>query len=69
MQRLRAGSEPFPDAMKAFAVRYLDDAQHAGRTMKDVAKELRVSEPMLLAWRRGGERGARRHHQFPSSCR
>jgi transcriptional regulator with XRE-family HTH domain len=39
--------------MKAFAVRYLAEAQRAGRTMKEVAEELRVSEPTLLAWRRG----------------
>lgn len=57
VQRLRAGrragSGPFPEAMKSFAVRYLAEAQRAGRTMKEVAKELRVSEPTLQAWRRG----------------
>ncbi len=41
VQRLRAGrqagSRPFPEAMKAFAVRYLAEAQRAGRTMHAAA--------------------------------
>jgi hypothetical protein len=56
-QRLRAGrakgSGPFPEPLRAFAVRYLAQALEKGETLKSVVERLGVSEPTLQAWRRG----------------
>jgi hypothetical protein len=57
VERLRAGrkggSGPFPEPLRAFAVRYLAYALEKGDTLKAVVERLGVSEPTLQAWRRG----------------
>ncbi|ATB32117.1 transposase [Melittangium boletus] len=62
-QRLRAGrakgSGPFPEPMRAFAVRYLAQALEKGETLKSVVERLGVSEPTLQAWRRGQTPGGK----------
>jgi len=64
VERLRAGRQrgglPYPEAMRAFAVRYLTQAQEAGRTFAEVALTLGVSEPTLQAWRKGKKAAHRR---------
>jgi len=63
-QRLRAGrakgSGPFPEPLRAFAVRYLAQAQEKGETLKSVVERLGVSEPTLQAWRRGQTPGSKK---------
>jgi len=61
----RGGSGPFPEPLRAFAVRYLAYALEKGDTVKAVVKRLGVSEPTLQAWRRGQTPGskARRSEQ------
>ena len=63
VQRLRAGrakgSAPFPEPLRAFAVRYLAQAQQKGETLKSVVQKLGVSEPTLQAWRRGQTPGGK----------
>jgi transposase len=66
VQRLRAGrakgAAPYPEPLRAFAVRYLAQAQQKGETLKAVVQRLGVSEPTLQAWRRGqtgGDKGVR----------
>lgn len=63
VQRLRmgrrGGSGPFPEALRAFAVRYLAYAQEKGETVREVTKRLGVSEPTLQAWRRGQTPGSK----------
>ena len=63
VQRLRTGrrggSGPFPEALRAFAVRYLAYAQEKGETVREVTKKLGVSEPTLQAWRRGQTPGSK----------
>jgi transposase-like protein len=69
VERLRAGrrggSGPFPEPLRAFAVRYLGYALEKGDTVKAVVERLGVSEPTLQAWRRGQTPGskARRSEQ------
>jgi transposase len=64
VQRLRAGrakgSAPFPEALRAFAVRYLKQEQEKGETLKAVVERLGVSEPTLQAWRRGQTPGSKK---------
>lgn len=64
VQRLRAGrtkgSAPFPEPLRAFAVRYLAQAQEKGATFKSVVERLGVSEPTLQAWRRGQTPGSKK---------
>jgi hypothetical protein len=63
-QRLRAGrakgSAPFPEPLRAFAVRYLAQALEKGETLKSVVERLGVSEPTLQAWRRGQTPGSKK---------
>jgi hypothetical protein len=65
-QRLRAGrakgSAPFPEPLRAFAVRYLAQALEKGETLKSVVERLGVSEPTLQAWRRGKTPGRKKTH-------
>ena len=65
-QRLRAGrakgSAPFPEPLRAFAVRYLAQALEKGETLKSVVERLGVSEPTLQAWRRGQTPGSKKTH-------
>jgi transposase len=64
VQRLRAGrakgSAPFAEPLRAFAVRYLAQAQEKGETLKSVVERLGVSEPTLQAWRRGQTPGSKK---------
>jgi hypothetical protein len=57
VERLRAGRQrgslPYPEALRAFAVRYLAHALETGGTLAGTAKALGVSEPTLQAWRKG----------------
>ena len=67
VERLRAGrkggSGPFPEPLRAFAVRYLAYAQQKGETVKAVVERLGVSEPTLQAWRRGQTPGTARRRR------
>ncbi|MFY0562223.1 transposase [Archangium lansingense] len=64
VERLRAGrkggSGPFPEPLRAFAVRYLAHALEKGDTVKAVVERLGVSEPTLQAWRRGQTPGSKK---------
>ena len=64
VERLRAGrkrgSLPYPEVLRAFAVRYVAHAQEAGGTFAGAAKALGVSEPTLHAWRKGRPAAHRR---------
>ncbi len=64
VERLRAGRQrgglPYPEAMRAFAVRYLTQALEEGGTFAGAAKALGVSEPTLQAWRKGKPAAHRR---------
>ncbi len=68
VERLRAGRQrgslPYPEALRAFAVRYLAHALETGGTLAGAAKELGVSEPTLQAWRKG-QPAAHRRAQAP----
>jgi hypothetical protein len=71
-QRLRAGrakgSGPFPEPLRAFAVRYLAQAQEKGETLKSVVERLGVSEPTLQAWRRGQTPGSKTVRHEPRAA-
>lgn len=62
VQRLKAGrrggSLPFPEALRAFAVRYLEQMQAAGGTVVEAAAKLGVSAPTLYEWRKGRTAGS-----------
>ncbi len=64
VERLRAGRQrgslPYPEALRAFAVRYLAQALETGATFAGAAKALGVSEPTLQAWRKGKPAAHRR---------
>ena len=68
VERLSAGrqrgSSPYPEALRAFAVRYLAHALETGGTLAGTAKALGVSEPTLQAWRKG-QPAAHRRAQAP----
>jgi transposase len=49
----RSGSLPFPEALRAFAVRYVEQALEAGDTKTAAVAKLGVSEPTLNAWKKG----------------
>jgi DNA-binding transcriptional regulator YdaS (Cro superfamily) len=57
VERLRAGRQrgslPYPETLRAFAVRYVAHALETGGTFAGAAKALGVSEPTLQAWRKG----------------
>lgn len=52
----RSGSLPFPEALRAFAVRYAEHTVAAGGTVTDAGKKLGVSGPTLYEWRKGRSR-------------
>ncbi|SEU39003.1 transposase [Stigmatella erecta] len=56
----RSGSLPFPEALRAFAVRYAEHTVAAGGTVTDAAQKLGVSGPTLYEWRKGRPAGHRR---------
>jgi transposase len=56
----RSGSLPFPEALRAFAVRYAEHTVAVGGTVTDAAKKLGVSGPTLYEWRKGRPAGHRR---------
>jgi transposase-like protein len=56
----RSGSLPFPEALRAFAVRYAEHTVAEGGTVTDAAKKLGVSGPTLYEWRKGRPAGHRR---------
>lgn len=62
VQRLKAGrkggSLPFPEALRAFAVRYLEQMQAAGGSVVEAAGKLGVSAPTLYEWRKGRTAGS-----------
>lgn len=64
VERLRAGRQrgslPYPEVLRAFAVRYLAHALETGGTFAGAAKALGVSEPTLQAWRKGKPAAHRR---------
>lgn len=53
----RSGSLPFPEALRAFAVRYVEHVRKTGGTMAQAAEKLGVSEPTLYAWGKGKPAG------------
>jgi transposase-like protein len=53
----RSGSLPFPEALRAFAVRYAEHTVAAGGTVTDAAQKLGVSGPTLYEWRKGRTAG------------
>ncbi len=55
----RSGSLPFPEALRAFAVRYAEHTVAAGGTVTDAAQKLGVSGPTLYEWRKGRPAGHR----------
>nr|BDT31829.1 transposase [Myxococcus sp. MH1] len=52
----RSGSLSFPEALRAFAVRYAEHTVASGGTMTDAGKKLGVSGPTLYEWRKGRSR-------------
>ena len=56
----RSGSLPFPEALRAFAVRYAEHTVAEGGTVTDAAQKLGVSGPTLYEWRKGRPAGHRR---------
>jgi transposase len=62
-QRLKAGRQggslPFPEALRAFAVRYAAHTLEAGGTVVEAAAKLGVSAPTLYEWRKGRAAGRR----------
>jgi transposase len=60
-QRLKAGrkggSLPFPEALRAFAVRYAEHTLEGGGTVVEAAAKLGVSGPTLYEWRKGRTAG------------
>nr|ASA76628.1 transposase [Pyxidicoccus sp. MCy9557] len=53
----RSGSLPFPEALRAFAVRYAEHTVATGGTVTDAAQKLGVSGPTLYEWRKGRPAG------------
>jgi transposase len=64
VERLRAGRQkgslPYPEVLRAFAVRYVAHALEAGGTFEAAAAALGVSKPTLQAWRKGRPAAHRR---------
>ncbi len=64
VERLRAGRQkgslPYPEALRAFAVRYVAHVLEAGGTFEAAATGLGVSKPTLQAWRKGKPAAHRR---------
>ncbi len=64
----RSGSLPFPEALRAFAVRYAEHLVAAGGTVTDAAQQLGVSGPTLYEWRKGRPAGHRRPNPAEKSA-
>jgi transposase len=64
VQRLKAGrrggSLPFPEVLRAFAVRYAEQTLEGGGTVVEAATKLGVSAPTLYEWRKGRTPGRAR---------
>ena len=64
VERLRAGRQrgslPYPEMLRAFAVRYVAHTLERGGTFAGAAQALGVSEPTLQAWRKGQPAAHRR---------
>lgn len=64
VERLRAGRQkgslPYPEVLRAFAVRYVAHALEGGGTFEAAASALGVSKPTLQAWRKGKPAAHRR---------
>jgi len=56
----RSGSLPFPEALRAFAVRYAEHTVVAGGRVTDAAQKLGVSGRTLYEWRKGRTAGGPR---------
>ena len=60
-QRLKSGRKggalPFPEALRAFAVRYAEHTVEGGGTVVEAAAKLGVSAPTLYEWRKGRTAG------------
>lgn len=56
----RSGSLPFPEALRAFAVRYAEHTLAEGGTVVEAARKLGVSGPTLYEWRKGRPAGGAR---------
>ena len=69
-QRLRAGRQggslPFPETLRAFAVRYAQHTQEAGGAVMEAAERLGVSALTLYEWRKRGT-AARVRRKQPGS--
>lgn len=67
VERLRAGRQkgslPYPEVLRAFAVRYVAHVLEAGGTFEAAATALGVSKPTLQAWRKGKPAAHRRARQ------
>lgn len=63
-QRLRGGRRggalPFPEVLRAFAVRYAEHTRQGGGTVAQAAEKLGVSAPTLYEWRKGRAGGRAR---------
>jgi transposase-like protein len=63
-QRLKEGRKggalPFPETLRAFAVRYAEQTVEAGGTVVEAAAKLGVSAPTLYEWRKGRTAGSTR---------
>ena len=61
-QRLKEGRKggalPFPEALRAFAVRYAEQTVEGGGTVVEAAAKLGVSAPTLYEWRKGRTAGS-----------
>jgi transposase len=61
-QRLKEGRKggalPFPEALRAFAVRYAEQTVEGGGTVVEAAARLGVSAPTLYEWRKGRTAGS-----------
>ncbi|MFP2906326.1 hypothetical protein ACLESD_14930 [Pyxidicoccus sp. 3LFB2] len=55
----RSGSLPFPETLRAFAVRYTEHTVASGGTVTDAAQKLGVSGPTLNERRKGRPAGHR----------
>jgi transposase-like protein len=64
VERLRAGRQkgslPYPEVLRAFAVRYVAHVLEEGGTFEAAATGLGVSKPTLQAWRKGKPAAHRR---------
>jgi transposase-like protein len=65
----RGGSLPFPEALRAFAVRYAAHTLEAGGTVVEAAQKLGVSGPTLYEWRKGRAAGTQARKRAQQQAR